>query len=48
VIVLSGSTDPQASTAVKALGADEYLSKPVDVDQLLEALSRVLGTAPQE
>ena len=46
VIVLSGSTDPQAGAAVKELGADEYLAKPVDVDQLLEALARVLGQTP--
>ncbi len=46
VIVLSGSTDPQAGAAVKGLGADEYLAKPVDVDQLLEALARVLGQTP--
>ena len=48
VIVLSGSTDPQADQAVRALGANAFLAKPVDVDQLTEALSRVLGTAPQE
>ncbi len=43
VIVLSGSTDPDAEASVKQRGADVYLSKPVDVDELLGTLSRVLG-----
>ena len=45
VIVLSGSTDPQADPAVRTLGADAFLSKPVDVDELLGTLARVLRTA---
>lgn len=48
VIVLSGSTDPQADLAVRARGADAYLSKPVDVDELLGTLGRLLGGAQQE
>ena len=47
VIVLSGSTDPKADAEVRARGAEDYLAKPVDVEQLLTALSRVLGGAPQ-
>ena len=43
VIVLSGSTDPKAADTVKALGAAEYLTKPVVVDQLLAAVARALG-----
>lgn len=43
VIVLSGSTDPDAEVSVRQRGADVYLSKPVDVDELLGTLSRVLG-----
>lgn len=43
VIVLSGSTDPNAEAAVRQLGADVYLSKPVDVNELLGTLARVLG-----
>ncbi|MEK7240659.1 MAG: response regulator [Gemmatimonadota bacterium] len=46
VIVLSGSTDPEAEPSVRKLGADVFLSKPVDVDELLGALSRVLGQSP--
>lgn len=47
VIVLSGSDDPQADPAVRQLGADIYLSKPVDVHELLGALARVLGRTPE-
>ena len=46
VIVLSGSTDPDADASVRRLGADAFLSKPVDVDELLGALARVLGQSP--
>ena len=45
VIVVSGTTDPQTPATVKTLGAAEFLPKPVDVDQLLRTLSRLLGTA---
>ena len=45
VIVLSSSTDDKTVAAVKALGADEFLPKPVDPEQLLEALARVLGNS---
>jgi len=46
VIVLSGSVEPETTEVVKALGAIEFLLKPVDP----EALYRVLCTslAPQE
>lgn len=51
VIVVSGSIDEKTSGAVKELGAEAYLPKPVDFDQLLETLYRVLGlpveTSPQ-
>lgn len=47
VIVLSGSTDPEADSSVRKLGADVFLSKPVDVDELLGALARVLGPSPE-
>ena len=47
VIVLSGSTDPLADVAVRKLGADVFLAKPVDVDELLGALARVLGQSPE-
>ena len=47
VIVLSGSIDPQIVPKVKDLGADEFLTKPVNLDALYLALSRLLGIAPQ-
>ena len=47
VIVLSGSIDPQIVPRVKDLGADEFLHKPVDLNALYLALSRLLGTTTQ-
>ena len=47
VIVLSGSIDPQIVPTVIDLGADEFLPKPVDLDELYRTLSRLLGTTPQ-
>jgi DNA-binding response OmpR family regulator len=43
VIVVSGSIDEKTAGAVKDLGAEEYLPKPVDIDHLLQTLYRVLG-----
>lgn len=43
VIVVSGSIDAKTAGAVKDLGAEAYLPKPVDFDQLLQTLYRVLG-----
>lgn len=43
VIVVSGSIDAKTAGAVKDLGADDYLPKPVDFDELLRTLYRVLG-----
>lgn len=42
VVVLSGSVEPDAAEAVKALGAVEFLSKPVDPDALYQVLCAVL------
>ena len=42
VIVLSGSTELDMPQQVKALGADEFLSKPVNPEVLLLAIQRVL------
>lgn len=43
VVVLSGSIDPQCAETVRDLGADEFLPKPVDFDQLDRTLCRLLG-----
>jgi two-component system phosphate regulon response regulator PhoB len=44
IIVLSGSMEPQiAAEMVKGLGADEFLTKPVDLKLLFSSLSRLLG-----
>jgi len=42
VIVLSGSIDSSDKVKLKELGADEFLSKPVDLAQLFGILSRLL------
>jgi DNA-binding response OmpR family regulator len=44
VVVVSGSVDVQTAESVKDMGADAFLSKPVDVDSLCATLSRLLGT----
>jgi DNA-binding response OmpR family regulator len=44
IIVLSGSMEPKiAAEMVKGLGADEFLTKPVDLNLLFSSLSRLLG-----
>jgi len=42
VVVLSGSVEPDVSGAVKALGAVEFLLKPVDPEVLYEVLCGIL------
>lgn len=43
VLGVSGSIDGKTAGAMKDLGAEEYLPKPVDFGQLLQTLCRVLG-----
>ena len=43
VVVLSGISDPKVVSEIMALGAAEYLHKPVDVDALDAALRRALN-----
>ena len=43
VIVVSGSIRPDEEEKVRALGADAFLKKPVDLGQLDSALAQVLG-----
>jgi CheY-like chemotaxis protein len=45
IIVLSGTTDPQMPEKVKAMGANAFLSKPVDPAALFAALGNVLPGA---
>lgn len=48
IVVLSGSIEPKvAAEMVKGLGADEFLSKPVDLELLFSTLSKLL-TIPIE
>jgi CheY-like chemotaxis protein len=43
VIVLSGSIDERDRAKLKELGADEFLSKPVDLEKLFATLAKLLG-----
>jgi len=42
VVVVSGDTKPEIEEAARSLGCTEFLHKPVERDQLFDALSRVL------
>jgi CheY-like chemotaxis protein len=46
VVVVSGSIRPEEKAKVMSSGADEFLPKPVDFDQLFAALRRLLGMPP--
>ena len=43
VLVLSGSIDPQDETRVAELGAEGFMHKPVEVDELHERLLGLTG-----
>lgn len=47
IVVLTASTDPKVESEARALGADEFLTKPVNVELLHAALLRALGAAEQ-
>jgi len=46
VIVLTGSIQPSEEQKVKALGADGFLRKPVDLAQLDALIATLLGVPP--
>jgi DNA-binding response OmpR family regulator len=48
VVVVSGSIKPEEKSEVMSSGADEFLPKPVDFDQLFAALCRLLAMPPPE
>jgi DNA-binding response OmpR family regulator len=39
-IVVTGSADPQSRAVADDLGATDYLVKPVEIDDLVAAISR--------
>lgn len=47
VIVLSGSAELDMPQQVKSLGADEFLSKPINPEVLLLAIERVMRESGQ-
>jgi CheY-like chemotaxis protein len=48
IIVLTALTDPALQARVRALGARDFFSKPIDPSQLLQALERLLAPAADE
>lgn len=48
IIILSDESSPQAAAALRAAGASFVLSRPCTAEQLLAALSVVLGVQPQK
>jgi two-component system phosphate regulon response regulator PhoB len=45
VVAMSANTDPGLPQKVQALGADVFLLKPVQLDEVAATLRRLLGTA---
>jgi FixJ family two-component response regulator len=43
VLVITGSGDPKLADEARDVGADEFLTKPVNLDALYAALMRSLG-----
>jgi two-component system, OmpR family, response regulator len=48
VIVITGETSEQLRAQCERLGAQDYLSKPPDFDELLAAIARALETPTEE
>ena len=48
VVVITGHDQPGNAARVRALGAAEYLLKPLDETQLLAAIGKVMNTADSE
>ena len=46
VVVLSGSIDPGDEAMVRGLGAEGFVTKPADVDELHLLLTRLAGAQP--
>ena len=47
VLILTASTDPKTADEARGLGADEFLTKPVNLPEFHEALLRALGRPPE-
>jgi DNA-binding response OmpR family regulator len=48
IIVLTGASDPKLADEARALGADEFLTKPVKLEQLYAAVLNALGRPPED
>lgn len=47
VLAVSASPDPELPGRVKAMGADEFLRKPLDPEEVYRVLCRFLGKASE-
>ncbi len=47
ILIVTGSIDPSMAKEVLGMGADEFLTKPVDLGLLHAALLRALGRPPE-
>jgi len=43
VLVITASTSEQHSTTMKQIGAAEFMQKPLDLDEFIEAIHRITG-----
>ena len=48
VVVVSGRSDPEMIEALLNAGADEYLTKPFDVDHMVDVLQLADSASPEE
>lgn len=48
IIVLTGSTDPKVQVQALSEGAEDFLTKPVDLPRLLAAVRKALGLPEPE
>jgi DNA-binding response OmpR family regulator len=48
IVILTAKTDPEDAVWCWELGADEYVSKPVDPDKLLREVQMLLKRTPDE
>ncbi|HYC53140.1 MAG TPA: response regulator transcription factor [Gemmatimonadaceae bacterium] len=48
VLIITASTDPGIADEARGLGADEFLTKPVNLPEFHAALLRALGRPPEE
>jgi DNA-binding response OmpR family regulator len=48
ILVMTGLSDPDHRTKALAEGADGFLTKPLDMEELLSTIAGLLGRAPSQ